>query len=75
MKQALQDWFEAARDGSKGISRAELVDAVVMLGLNDDHKQVIQPQSVNVRCRQWARMLEVSLNQLTSSLLAEHPRG
>ena len=44
VKQALRDWFEAARDGSNGVAGAELVDAIVTLGLNGDHKQVGIPR-------------------------------
>ncbi len=54
-KQALRDWFDAARDGSNGVSRAELVDAVIMLGLNDDHKQVISRQACT-HLEYWRRM-------------------
>jgi len=48
VKQALRDWFEAARDGPNGVSRAELVDAVITLGLNDDHKHVRRVVSTHV---------------------------
>lgn len=40
VKQALRDWFEAARKGSEGVSGTEVVDAVITLGLNYDYKQV-----------------------------------
>lgn len=43
MKQALRDWFEAARKGSEGVSGTEIVDAVITLGLNYDYKQVHRP--------------------------------
>lgn len=38
--QALREWFEAVRSGSEGVRGAQLVDAVVTLGLNHDYKQV-----------------------------------
>lgn len=42
VKQALRDWFEAARKGSEGVSGTEIVDAAITLGLNYDYKQVHQ---------------------------------
>lgn len=40
VRQALREWFEAVRSGSEGVHGAQLVDAVVTLGLNHDLKQV-----------------------------------
>lgn len=40
VKQALRDWFVAARNGSEGVSGAEVADAVVTLGLHYDYKHV-----------------------------------
>lgn len=40
VRQALREWFEAVRGGSEGVRGAQLVDAVVTLGLNNDYKQV-----------------------------------
>lgn len=40
VRQALREWFEALRGDSEGVHGAQLVDAVITLGLNHDYKQV-----------------------------------
>lgn len=42
VKQALREWFEAARNGAEGVSGDEVADAVITLGLNHDYKHVRQ---------------------------------
>lgn len=37
---ALRDWFDAARNGHKGVDESSAVDIVITLGLNYDTKQV-----------------------------------
>lgn len=41
LNQALEDWFQFARKGLRGVSVPDLVDSIIMLGLNHDYKQVI----------------------------------
>lgn len=40
LKEALRCWFQAARVGREGVTANDLVDAVITLGLNHDHKEV-----------------------------------
>lgn len=40
LKQALEDWFTFARKGLRGVSVPDLVDSIIMLGLNPDYRQV-----------------------------------
>ncbi|CBJ30786.1 hypothetical protein Esi_0215_0028 [Ectocarpus siliculosus] len=67
VKQALRDWFEAARKGSEGVSGTEVVDAVVTLGLNYDYKQV--QRIVFAEARDTNGLL-CSVKSFTAALLA-----
>lgn len=40
VKQALREWFDKAREGGKGVDIRVVVDAVIILGLNHDYKEV-----------------------------------
>lgn len=59
VQQVLREWFEAARNGSEGVSGAEVADAVITLGLHHDYKHVRQKRGVFAR----------AVTQKTDSLL------
>lgn len=40
LNQALDEWFQFARKGLRGVPVPDLVDSIIMLGLNHDHRQV-----------------------------------
>eukprot|EP00904_Undaria_pinnatifida_P002369 jgi/Undpi1/12132/HiC_scaffold_5.g01808.m1 len=48
LKQALEDWFTFARKGLRGVSVPDLVDSIIMLGLNPDYRQPTYP--IPARC-------------------------
>ncbi|CAM9626828.1 unnamed protein product [Ectocarpus sp. 4 AP-2014] len=68
VKQALRNWFEAARIGSEGVSGTEVVDAVITLGLNYDYKQQVQ-RIVFAEARDTNGLL-CSVKSFTAALLA-----
>lgn len=72
VKLALREWFAAVRDDSEGVHGAQLVDAVITLGLNHDYKQVTNQRVCIPATQTIGRKLHNELHAVSSFCFERH---